>query len=109
MSQTVENVSREEVKQGLADGSIVLVDVREPNEWAAGHIPGAVLMPLSTFDPAALPAAAPGKRIVFQCNSGRRTLMALAAAQAAGRTDITAHYEGSFQDWRNAGEKVVTE
>ena len=110
MSQPiVENVSRAEVKQGLAEGSLVLIDVREPHEWAAGHIPGAILMPLSSFDPAELPEAEAGKRIVFQCNSGRRTLMALEMAQAAGRQDISAHYEGSFQDWRNAGETVVTE
>ncbi|MGH6867908.1 MAG: rhodanese-like domain-containing protein, partial [Methylocella sp.] len=37
----VENVSIDELKKGLADGSILLVDVREPNEYAAGRIPGA--------------------------------------------------------------------
>jgi rhodanese-related sulfurtransferase len=105
MSDQVEVVSRDEVKQGLADGSIILIDVREPNEWAAGHIGGAVNMPLSTFDPAALPKD-DGKKVVFSCNSGRRTLAALAAAHAAGRTDINAHYEGSFQDWRNSGEPI---
>ena len=37
---TVENVSIDELKQGLADGSILLVDVREPNEYTAtGRIP----------------------------------------------------------------------
>ena len=51
----VEVVTREELKKGLADGSIALIDVREPNEFAAGHIPGAVLVPLSRFDPAQLP------------------------------------------------------
>ncbi len=102
----VENVTRDEVKQGLADDSIILIDVREPHEWAAGHIDGAVLMPLSTFDAADLPAPSQ-KKIVFQCNSGKRTLMALQAAHAGGRTDINAHYEGSFQDWRNAGEPIA--
>ena len=104
----VEIVSREDVKKGLADGSMILIDVREPNEWAAGHIPGAVNMPLSTFDPAELPPPA-DKRIVFSCNSGRRTLRALEAAHAGGRLDVNAHYEGSFQDWRNAGERIVTD
>jgi rhodanese-related sulfurtransferase len=51
----VENVSIEEVKKGLADGSIALIDVREQNEWDDGHIAGAILNPLSTFDPDALP------------------------------------------------------
>ncbi len=42
----VEDVSLKDLKAGLADGSIVLVDVREPHEFAAGHIPGASLNPL---------------------------------------------------------------
>ena len=58
------DLDREAIKQGLREGSIVLVDVREPHEFAAGHIPGAVSQPLSTFDPSALPE---GKRVVFSC------------------------------------------
>ena len=102
----VENVSLEEVKKGLADGTIALVDVREPNEWAEGHIAGASLNPLSTFDPAALPRV-PGKRVVLQCRSGGRTLKALALAQAAGRDDVRAHFPGSMNGWLAAGEPVV--
>jgi rhodanese-related sulfurtransferase len=106
MSQTpppVEALSRDEVKRGLADGSIALVDVRETHEYAAGHIPGSTSMPLSTFDAAALPK---DKKVVFSCNSGRRTLMAMEKAQEAGRSDLTSHYEGSFQDWLAAGEPI---
>jgi rhodanese-related sulfurtransferase len=102
----VEEVTLDEVKRGLADGSIILVDVREPNEWAAGHIEGAVLHPLSTFDVANLPKE-PGKRIVFQCRSGKRTLQALERAQAGGRSDIKAHFGGSMLAWEAAGEPVV--
>jgi rhodanese-related sulfurtransferase len=103
----VEDVSREDLKQGLADGSILLVDVREPNEWDAGHIEGAVLNPLQSFDPAALPAA-PGKRVVLHCRSGKRSVTALGLAQANGRADVTKHYGGGMLDWVDAGEKVVT-
>lgn len=102
----VENVSLEEVKKGLADGTIVLIDIREQNEWDAGHIPGATLHPLSAFDPAALPKSEPGKRVVLHCRSGRRTLTALEAAQAAGRADIRAHFGGGMLEWQGAGEKV---
>ncbi len=103
----VETISREELKAGMADGSIVLVDVRESHEYDAGHIPGAILNPLSVFDPSALPREA-GKRVVLQCRSGRRTLSALELAQQAGRTDVTVHYEGGMLDWAGAGEKIVT-
>jgi rhodanese-related sulfurtransferase len=102
MSGHVVDLDRQDVKQGLADGSIVLVDVREPHEFAAGHIPGAVLNPLSVFDPSALPT---GKRIVFSCAAGVRSLRAIEFAQAAGR-DIREHYKGGFKDWAAAGEPI---
>ncbi len=94
----VEIVSREELKKGLADGSITLIDVREPHEFAAGHIPGSVLLPLSRFDPAQLPREE-GKRLVFSCRSGQRTLRAIEMAQLGGRGDACAHYAGSMADW----------
>jgi rhodanese-related sulfurtransferase len=77
----------------------------EPNEYAAGRIPGSVLNPLQKFDPEALPRV-PGKRVVLSCHSGRRSLIALALAQKAGRGDVHAHYPGGFQEWANAGEEV---
>ena len=96
------DLDRNSVKRGLADGSIALVDVREPHEFAAGHIPGSTSLPLSTFDPAAIPE---GKRVVFSCAAGVRSVRAIELAQAAGR-DIREHYKGGFKDWVLAGEPV---
>ena len=107
-SPIVENVSLDELKAGLADGSIVLVDVREPNEWAAGHIPGALFNPLSSFDPDALPKEE-GKRVVLHCRSGRRSITALGLAQQAGRDDVRAHFGGGMLEWVGSGEEVVTD
>ena len=104
----VEDVSLEDLKRGLADGSIVLVDVREAVEWDAGHIPGALFNPLSAFDPEALPACEPGKRIVLHCRSGRRSITALEMAQASGRDDVTTHFGGGMLAWVGAGEPVST-
>lgn len=104
MSETRVNVmSLDEVKQGLAEQTIHLVDVREPHEYAAAHIPGATNMPLSAFDPQALPR---DKKVVLQCQSGRRTLIGLEQAQAAGRADINTHFQGSLNAWLQAGEPV---
>lgn len=94
-----------ELKQRLADGAILLVDVREPNEYAAGRIPGAMLNPLQKFDPSALPREA-GKRVVLYCRSGKRSLVALGIAQAAGRDDVRAHLEGGILAWAAAREAV---
>jgi rhodanese-related sulfurtransferase len=99
---TVIDLDREAVKQGLADGSILLVDVREPHEFAAGHIPGAVSHPLSSFDPHSLPE---DRRIVFSCASGIRSARAAEFAQASGR-DVTEHYKGGFKEWAAAGEPI---
>jgi rhodanese-related sulfurtransferase len=102
----VENLDFDDIRSGLADNSILLVDVREPNEWDDGHIPGAILMPLSVFDATALPDPQ-GRRVVLSCRSGRRSLTAAAAARDAGVT-IDAHYAGGFLDWVNQGGPVET-
>lgn len=96
------DLDREDVKRGLADGSIHLIDVREPHEFAAGHIPGAISHPLSTFDPASLPT---DRRIVFSCAAGVRSLRAIEFAQAVGR-DVREHYKGGFKDWAASGEPI---
>lgn len=98
----VVDLGREDIRKGLQDGSILLVDVREPHEFAAGHIPGSVSHPLSSFDPMSLPQ---GKRIVFSCAAGVRSVRALEFAQAAG-LDIHEHYRGGFKEWAAAGEPV---
>jgi rhodanese-related sulfurtransferase len=99
------DVDLEEVKQGLEDGSMLLVDVREPHEFAAGHIPNSVSHPLSTFDPAALPVGE-GRRIVFSCAAGVRSVRAIEFAQAAG-LDLREHFAGGFKAWSLAGEPIA--
>jgi len=99
----VHDLDIDAVKAGLADGSILIVDVREPHEFAAGRIPGSLSRPLSQFDPADLHE--PGKRIVLSCAAGVRSLRALEFAQAAG-LDIDSHYIGGFKDWAMRGEPV---
>ncbi len=98
------NWTMDEVSAGLASGTIVLVDVREPHEFAMGRIAGSVSMPLSRFDPAALPVQ-PGKRIVLSCAAGVRSLQAMQLAQAAG-VDVDTHYAGGFKDWVMSGGAV---
>lgn len=100
----VHDLDIDDVTRGLADGSILVVDVREPHEFAAGRIPGSVSRPLSQFDPAELPAE-PGKRLVLSCAAGLRSLRALEFAQAAG-LDVDSHYIGGFKDWVMRGGPV---
>ena len=81
------DISLDDLKQGLADGSLILVDVREAEEFAAGHIKGALFNPLSKFDPAKLPVAPEGKKVIIYCRSGRRsvTAMRLSSRQRTAR------------------------
>lgn len=94
------------LEAGLANGSIALVDVREPNEFVAGHVPGAVNLPLSRFDPAALPKPE-GKIVVVMCRSGNRSGRAQAIAAAAGRGDVV-DYSGSMIEWTAKKQPIVT-
>ena len=103
-SATIVNLDRQAIKQGLAEGGIVLIDVRETSEYAAGHIPGSLSMPLSTFNPDALPQDG---RIVFSCAAGVRSMHAINAARAGGHP-LNEHYVGGFRDWLMAGEAVET-
>lgn len=102
----VEDLTVEQVKAGLEEGSILLVDVREPNELAAERIPGAIDFPLSDFDPSALPDPE-GRRLVFTCRSGRRSVTASKAAQAAGLPH-DAHMAGGILAWKAAGFDTQT-
>jgi rhodanese-related sulfurtransferase len=106
MTGQVDNLSIDDIRKGLSDNSILLVDVREPNEWEAGHIPGSVLLPLSVFDADAIPDPQ-GRRIVLSCRSGNRSLKAAAIARAGG-VDVDAHYAGGFLDWVAQGGPVET-
>lgn len=99
----IRDVDTRELTVGLGDGSIVLVDVREPHEFAAGHIPGSVSMPLSRFAPDQLP---PG-RVVFSCAAGVRSRTAVEMCGAAG-LEHCEHYPAGFKGWASAGQPVET-
>ena len=97
----VNDLTPQQVAEGLKQGHIVLVDVRERNETAVERFPGAVLVPLSSFDPATIPAP-PGSEVVFACRSGRRSVTASLAAQEQG-FDYNSHLAGGILAWKAAG------
>jgi rhodanese-related sulfurtransferase len=97
----VTNLTPQEVADGLRAGRMLLVDVREPTETAVESFPDAVIVPLSVFDPSAIPDPR-GKQIVFACRSGRRSITASVAAQDAGYP-YTSHMAGGILAWKQAG------
>lgn len=99
--ERVENLTPEEVARGIAEGRMLLVDVREPNETAVERFPAAVEVPLSSFDPGEIPQRQ-GQRVVFACRSGKRSVSASLAAQAEG-FPYDAHLAGGILAWKAAG------
>ena len=102
----VRDLSAEEVAAELAADRILLVDVREPRETAVERIPGSVLLPLSAFDPAAIPDP-DGREVVFSCATGKRSVRAAEIAQAAG-LPYRSHLAGGIVAWKAAGLPTET-
>jgi rhodanese-related sulfurtransferase len=100
----IQNLAPQEVADGMKEGRILLIDVREPNETDIERIPGSTLLPLSTLDPTAIPDP-DGRTIVFSCRSGNRSVKACEMAQAAGLS-INAHLAGGIKAWKEAGLPV---
>jgi rhodanese-related sulfurtransferase len=92
------NFSPAELSDALARLEVVLVDVREPEEFHNARIKGAVLRPLSQFDPTDLP---PGE-IVLQCGVGKRSAMAAELCNRAG-VKVAGHLAGGLAAWAKAG------
>lgn len=95
-----------EVHDAMLAGKAVLIDVREPHEFAAERIHGALLHPLSTFDPKALPADSGERRVIFQCAAGRRSAMAFELCREAG-VDVRTHMIGGLGGWKATGLATV--
>lgn len=88
---------------GLGEGGVVLVDVREDDEWEAGHAPDAVHVPLGEVGKAAGRFA--GRRVLVVCRSGNRS--AKAAKSLAGAGVDVANVAGGMSSWAAAGLPVV--
>lgn len=98
----VREVTAGELHTMVSNGQAVVVDVREPGEFAGGHIPGAINLPLSQFDPAQLPAAE-GKTVVLNCAGGVRSARALAKCSDV---PVDTHLAGGMGAWNSAGLPV---
>jgi rhodanese-related sulfurtransferase len=104
--ENVRDLAPEEVARGLAEGEVLLVDVREPNETAVERYPDAFNLPMSQFDPGAIPDPQ-GRRVVFACRSGNRSVTASLMAQAAG-LPYDAHLAGGIKAWKELGLPTET-
>lgn len=88
---------------GLQDQGAALVDVREDDEWAAGHAPEAVHVPLADVSDAA--SRFDGQQVLAVCRSGGRSAKAAEVLAAAG-IDVR-NVAGGMTAWAEAGLPVV--
>lgn len=92
-------ISQEEAKEMMDTQEVVILDVREQDEYDSGHIPNAVLLPVGTIDEDTAAAAIPEKdsTVLVYCRSGNRSKTASSALSELGYTNI---YEfGGIKTW----------
>lgn len=100
-SRTTTDLDPKQAQRLVAEEGAMLLDVREPDEWAAGHAPEAVHMPLGQLDLSAIPQ---DRVVVTVCRSGGRSGRAAQALQSAG---IDArNLAGGMTAWSGAGLPV---
>ena len=96
----------DEAKRRLDAAEVLLVDVREPDEWQAGHVAGATHIPLGTV--ASRAAALPKDReILVICRTGNRSAMAQERLTQAGFANVT-NVAGGMTAWAERGFPITT-
>jgi rhodanese-related sulfurtransferase len=106
--QHTQEISLQNAQAAIAAGD-VLIDVREPEEYAAGHLLGAMLMPrgLLEFKLSATPAlAARDLRVVLYCKTSGRAALAAQSMQMMGYLNVCS-IAGGMDAWQAAGMPVV--
>lgn len=94
-----QKISQEEARERMEAGDVIVLDVREQEEYDSGHIPGAVLLPLGAIDGESAAEVIPEKdaAVLVYCRSGSRSKRAAKALAELGYTGV---YEfGGIMTW----------
>ena len=104
--QTIPGIGAPELSDAMAAGAVSLLDVRSREEWDAGHLPGALNIPLGELEQClhTLPRDRP---TVVHCQTGGRAAIAASLLYARGVRDVQL-FGGGFAEWREAGHPVET-
>ena len=94
-----QQITQEEAKEMMDSQEVIILDVREQDEYDSGHIPGAMLLPAGTIDEATAADVIPEKdsTVLVYCRSGNRSKTASSTLADLGYTNI---YEfGGINTW----------
>ena len=94
-----EQITQEKAKEMMDTQEVLVLDVRERDEYDSGHIPGAVLLPVGAIDANTAAAVIPAKdtTVLVYCRSGNRSKTASSVLTELGYTNI---YEfGGINTW----------
>jgi rhodanese-related sulfurtransferase len=95
-------ISAHDLADQLAEQRVRVIDVREPMEYASGHIAGSLNVPLARITEADLPSGP----LVLVCHSGNRSSQALSRLLQNGHPHPLADLEGGIPAWQQAGQPV---
>lgn len=101
----VAGVGPQTLRDWMAAGEALLIDVRETHEFEFEYIPGSLFVPLSIFDPARFPPLR-DRRLVIVCAVGKRSAAVCDQLRRAGFSDIV-NLEGGLKAWTEAGFKTL--
>jgi rhodanese-related sulfurtransferase len=101
----VQTITPQEARELINRNEVDVVDVREPNEWSGGHLPGSRLVPLGQFrrDPK---QSLQRDGIIFVCAAGVRSETAARLAVQSGLTHVY-NLRGGTKNWVKAGLPLV--
>lgn len=109
----IKTIGMEEYRKLVeSPGTALIVDVREPQEYAAGHVPGAINIPRGVLEfqiwkQVGFPTSTELDRpVILQCQSGNRASLAAQSLEELGFTRTTAVVM-SLDDWQKAGNPFV--
>ena len=103
----LEPVSRAELLERAARGEVTILDVRPPEEFAAGHLPGALNVPLAELE-ARRKKLPRGREIVAYCRGPYCVLAFEAVARLRAAGQAARRLEDGFPEWKSSGLPVET-
>lgn len=104
LSEELTMIDHHQARQAQLDGA-TLIDVREVDEWEAGHATDAVLHPVTAIASDSDIGLSPDTPIVTYCKAGARAERAAELLSASGYNDVRV-MAGGFENWRAAGYPV---